>query len=269
MRFFEKTFRKITVAYGIVSALVASPPAVAQVAADGVWQYRPQTANRQARYYFSNGVQLHKRGKMKESLVQYDQAIKLDPRCAEFYFRRGDSLLELDKLPEAYADFTKAIELDPRHYPAYKRRARLSYERGKIVEAMRDYKNAEKVCTNSTEKAEIIKLEAKMHSTAKEYNLAIEDFTRSLALKMDPHAIMLRGNQYYSLKDYKRAIADYTEALTHKMPKLQDRLYTMRADAYEKLGKFDLARKDRKSAKSLVDDSWGGVLQDMDKQTKL
>ncbi|MCC6979290.1 MAG: hypothetical protein IT343_13280 [Candidatus Melainabacteria bacterium] len=53
------------------------------------------------------------------------------------------------------------------------------------------------------------------------------------------------------------------------MPKLQDRLYTMRADAYEKLGKFDLARKDRKSAKSLVDDSWGGVLQDMDKQTKL
>lgn len=253
----------------MISIWVVSPLAVAQTTVDGVWQYRPQTNNRQARYYFSNGVELYKRAKMKESLAQYDQAIKLDPKCAEFYFRRGDSLLELDKLPEAYADFTKAIQLEPRHYPAYKRRGRLNYERGKVEEAIKDYKTAESICTNAVEKAEIIKMQAKMHSTIKKYNLAIDDLTRSLAFQRAPQTLMVRGNQYYSVGAYKKAVDDYTEAIAAKMPKLQERLYTMRADAYEKLGRFDLARKDRKSAKALVDDSWGGVLQDMDKQTKL
>ena len=260
---------KTAVATAIVSICVAEPIAVAQMTPDGVWLYRPQTSNRQAVNFFRNGVELYKRAKMKESLVQYDQAIKLDPKCAEFYFRRGDSLLELDKLPEAYADFTRAIQLEPRHYPAYKRRGRLNYERGKIEEAIKDYKIAESICTNAVEKAEIIKMQAKMHSTIKKYNLAIDDLTRSLAFERVPQTLMVRGNQYYSVGAYKKAVDDYTEAIAAKMPKLQERLYTMRADAYEKLGRFDLARKDRKSAKALVDDSWGGVLQDMDKQTKL
>lgn len=265
----NRVISKTTIAAAMIYLCFASPAAVAQLTVDGVWQYLPQTSNRQARYYFSNGVELYKRAKMKESLTQYDQAIKLDPKCAEFYFRRGDSLLELDKLSEAHADFTKAIQLEPRHYPAYKRRARLSYERGKIEDALKDYQSAEKVCSNAVEKAEIVKLVAKMYSTAKKYKLAIDALSRSLSFQRAPHTLMLRGNQYYSIGAYKKAIDDYTEAIAANVPKLQERLYTMRADAYEKLNRFDLARKDRKSAKALVDDSWGGVLQDMDKQTKL
>ncbi|MBA3991937.1 MAG: hypothetical protein C0469_00320 [Cyanobacteria bacterium DS2.3.42] len=108
-----------------------------------------------------------------------------------------------------------------------------------------------------------------MHSSMKKYELAIADMTQSLALDRTPHGLMLRGNQYFALKQYKKAVDDYTEAISMRSPKLQDRLFTMRADAYEKMGRFDLAKKDKKSAKSLVDDSWGSVLQDMDKQTKL
>ncbi len=235
----------------------------------GMWRHIPITSNKQAMYYFNNGFRLYKKTKMKDAVVQFDQAIKLDPKCAEFYFRRGDSFLELDKLNEAYCDFTKTIELEPRCYPAFKRRARLNYERGKFAEALKDYASAEKAAPNLIEKAEILKLKAKMHSSMKQYDLSITEFTRSLAIDRSGHGLMLRGNQYFAIRQYKKAVDDYTEAIAMKNPKLQERLFTMRADAFEKMGRLDLARKDRKDAKSLVDDSWGSVLQDMDKQTKL
>jgi tetratricopeptide (TPR) repeat protein len=266
-KFFCKTFLKL-----FFAALIFSLANVAQAQqqnADGVWKQIPKSHNRQALYYYRTGVRLYQKAKMKEALVQLDEAVKLDPKCAEFYFRRGDCFLELDKLNDAYSDFTRAIQLDPRHFPAFKRRARLSYERGKFDDALKDYTSAEKAATNLIEKAEIVKLKAKMHSSMKKYELAIADMNQSLALDRTAHGLMLRGNQYFAIKQYKKAVDDYTEAISMKSPKLQDRLFTMRADAYEKMGRFDLAKKDKKSAKSIVDDSWGSVLQDMDKQTKL
>lgn len=266
-KFFCKTFLAL-----LLAAVILSPDCEAQLqerSVNGVWRHSPKTSNRQAMYYYNKGLRLYRKAKMKDALVELDQAINLDPNCGEFYFRRGDCLLELDKLNDAYADFTKAIQLEPRHYPAYKRRARLNYERGKLDEALKDYTSAEKVSPNLIERAEIIKLKAKMHSSMKKYDLAIIDLTQSMAFDRTAHALMLRGNQYYSIKQYKKAVDDYTEAISLNSPKLQERLYTMRADAYEKMGRFDLAKKDRKDAKSMVDDSWGSVLQDMDKQTKL
>lgn len=266
-KFFCKTFLML-----LMSAAIFAPSCDAQgreQAINGVWQHRPKSVSRQAMYYYKNGMRLYRRAKMKEAVVELDQAIKLYPNCGEFYFRRGDCFLELDKLNDAYADFTKAIQLEPKRYQAYKRRARLNYERGKLDDALKDYTNAEKVSPNLIERAEIIKLKAKMHSSMKRYDLAIADLTQSMEYDRTAHALMLRGNQYFSIKQYKKAVDDYTEAISMKSPKLQDRLFTMRADAYEKMGRFDLAKKDRKNAKSIVDDSWGSVLQDMDKQTKL
>ncbi|HIA51641.1 MAG TPA: tetratricopeptide repeat protein [Candidatus Melainabacteria bacterium] len=248
---------------------VQRAPGMRPLTVDGVWQHNPQTTNRDALRYHRQGVNLYDHAKMKDAIAQFNEAIKLEPKVAEFYYRRGDCWIELDKLKEAYADYTKAIELEPNHYPAYKRRARIDYERGKLEDAVKDYDSAAKRSPNKIERAEIIKLKAKIHSFMNKHDLAIEDLTQAVALNKTAHALMLRGNSYFSLKQYKKAIDDYTEAIKYKSPKLQERLFSMRADAYEKIGRFDLAKKDRKDAKSIVDDSWGGVLQDMDKQTKL
>jgi len=244
-------------------------PSFAQISADGVWLHIPKTKNRQALYYYNNGLKLFKKTRQKEALVQLDQAIKLDPACAEFYFKRGETLLDLDKLGEAYNDFTKCVSLEPRNYVAFKRRSRVHYERGKVAESIADLQRAENVCTNKIDRAEIIKQQAKMHATLNQHSLAIGALTRTLALERSANAFLIRANQYMKMREYKKAIADYSAAIDLNEPKYQDRLFSMRADAYEKIGRFDLAKKDRKSAKALVDDSWGGVLQDMDKQTKL
>lgn len=234
-----------------------------------VWRYVPKTSSGLALRYYNSGAVAAKHGKFRESLIALDQAVKTDPSFAEAHFRRGDALLELDKLNEAYTDFSTTIKLEPKHYPAYKRRARLNYEKGRLNEAISDYTNAARYADDPIEKAEILKLRAKIHSTAKKYDLSIADYTQSLALNRTPQTLMQRGNQYFSLKQYQQAVNDYSAALPYKVEKLQERLYAMRADAYVKLGKFDLAKQDRKSAKSLVDDSWGSVLKDMDKQTGL
>lgn len=247
-----------------------SPACFAQpgpIMVNGVWQHNAQTSNDRALRYYRKGLLLCRKAKMKDAIVELDDAIKLEPNCAEFYFKRGDCFLELIKYKEAYADFTKAIQLEPKHFPAYKRRARLNYERGNYDDAIKDYDKALQATPNKSERAEIVKQKAKMHSYMKKYDLAVQELTQSIALERAPHTLMLRGNQYFSMKQYKKAIDDYSEAIKFNSPKLQDRLFTMRADAYEKVGRFDLAKKDRKSAKELVDDSWGSVLQDMDKQT--
>jgi len=260
---------RISAVLGILITLTFLTPCFAQNSGT-TWKHIPKTSNRQALHYYHNGMRLFQKAKMKDAIVQLDEAIKLDPKCAEFYYRRGDCLLELDKLNEAYGDFTKAIQFDPKHFPAFKHRARLNYERGKLDEAINDYSSAEKIVVgNSSERAEVLRMKAKMHSSMKKYDLAIEDLSQSLALARTPSSLMLRGNQYYSMRQYKKAVDDYTEAISMNVPKFQERLYTMRADAYEKMGRFDLAKKDRKMSKELVDDSWGSVLQDMDKQTKL
>ncbi len=265
-------FRKGFFCFAASIVLGWSPVCFAQpgpIMVNGVWQHNAQTSNDRALRYYRKGLRLYQKAKMKDAIVEIDDAIKLEPNCAEFYFKRGDCFLELIKYKEAYADFTKAIELEPKHFPAYKRRARLNYELGKYDVAIKDYERAQKATPSKIEKAEIIKLKAKMHSYMKKFDLAIQDLTQSIALDRTAHALMLRGNQYFSMKQYKKAVDDYSEAIKFNSPKLQDRLFTMRADAYEKMGNWDLAKKDRKSAKSLVDDSWGSVLEDMDKQTSL
>jgi len=264
----KKLFCKRTFALMIFSALVCAPSLSAPTTINGVWQANPQTENRAALHYYGCGLRLFRVAKMKDAVEQFDEAIKLDPKCAEFYYKRGDALLELDRLDEAYKDFTKAIQLEPAHYFAYKRRGRLEFERGKLDASLKDFQTAVSVCQSKAEKADILKFVAKIHASMKKHDLAIADLTQALTTTRDTHALMLRGNQYLAVGEYQKAVVDYTEALSHNLPQFQDRLYMMRAQAYEKVGRFDLAKLDKKKAKDIVNDSWGGVLQDLDKHSK-
>lgn len=238
-------------------------------APNGEWQYVPQTTNSQALAQFNGGMRLFQLADMKSAVVRFDNAIAIDPRCAEFYFKRGEAYLELDKLKEAISDLNRTIVLEPDHYPAYKRLARAEYERGNIDAAIKASESAIKHCSFAFDKADSYKTLGKLHSFQKKYDLAIQDMTESLALDKSAHTFLLRGSQYFAVHQYQKAVDDYTAALNQHNDKFYDRLYSLRADAYEKLGRHDLAKADRKKSKDLVDDSWGGVLKDMDKQTKL
>lgn len=217
---------------------------------------------------FLLGTTKQKQGHFRESLRAFDQAIAIDPKFASAYVMRGRSFLELDDHASAMPDFTRAIQLAPTHWLAYKLRGRIFFEKNDLQKSLADYSSAAKYATAPEDKAEMFKNQGKIYSNFGKSDLAISAFSQSIAL--EPYnarsAVMLRGNEYFKTRQYQKAVDDYTKAIAYDDMKAQDKLYSLRANAYEKLGKQDLARKDRLKAKNSVKDSWGDVLKDMDKR---
>lgn len=211
------------------------------------------------------GIRLSKAGKYRESLVQFDEAIKANPAVADYYIWRGRSLLEVEETRQGMNDLNKAIALDPKKSEAFYLRARAHYELGNYQFSLRDYSTAFNLVKTPIEKAEILRLRARMHAALKKYELSIADLSLSLQFNRDPVAFTLRANQYANVGKYNEAVKDYTDAIAKSTVDDKGKLYSQRAIIYEKIGRKDLAFKDREKAKQLTKDNWGDLLPEMDK----
>lgn len=72
-------------------------------------------------------------GDAKQAILDYSQAIKLDPTNAEYYYRRAKAFQKLSKVNEAMGDFNHAILQDPQQGKYYIGRASLYYQLGKQI----------------------------------------------------------------------------------------------------------------------------------------
>jgi tetratricopeptide (TPR) repeat protein len=127
-----------------------------------------------------------------------------DAKAAAANYNRGMDSLHNGDFAGAIAAFTRTIEVDKKHAEAYHNRA-VAYTR-------------------------LTKFEA-----------AIEDFTRSLAVKPTESGYKNRGSIYLNLGMMPEAIADLTEAIKLNPSEIS---YTNRGAAYAQSGKEDLALAD-------------------------
>lgn len=67
--------------------------------------------SREAEKHYATGVELHETGNLLEAIVEYGEAIRLDPELAKAYANRALAYTELGKDAEAARDAEKAIEL--------------------------------------------------------------------------------------------------------------------------------------------------------------
>lgn len=118
-----------------------------------------------------------------------------------------------------------------------------------------DFKNAIDSLTKSIELdpkfADAYNRRGVAYSGNKDSVLAIDDFTKALELnpKFDL-ALLNRGSEYMLKKKYKSAISDFTKGI--ELDSENFLFYTVRADAYEKIGRRDLATKDQKKFQELL-----------------
>jgi tetratricopeptide (TPR) repeat protein len=179
------------------------------------------------------------------------------------------------KTSEAIADYTKAINLaekDPDE-----RLSGLYSERGECYSLAKQYQNgvddqskaialvksgkADGMTVNDLTKEDSLKvliaryydLRADDYKSLKDYKHSFEDFDTAIAGNPIPwdQAVYLqhRGSAYKSLGQYQKAIDDYTAATKLDAGNVMN--YQLRADSYEKIGKKDLAQKDRVKIKEL------------------
>ena len=67
--------------------------------------------------------EFREQGDWQEAIIEYDEAIKLDPQLALAYYNRGVAYHYLGQPKQALEDYDEALRLDPKHASAYANRA--------------------------------------------------------------------------------------------------------------------------------------------------
>ncbi len=156
------------------------------------------------------GSLLAHKGEYEKAAVDYDEAIKINPRNALAYVFRAGTLDDLGESDDALKDYAEAIRINPREYFAYCYRGASFFRQGEFQNALTDFAKA-----------------IEMNPTR-------------------PDAYVCRARLLLQRKDYPGAIADCATALEYHPDWIS--LYTLRSMAYLRSGKFDQAEQDLRTA---------------------
>jgi tetratricopeptide (TPR) repeat protein len=98
---------------------------------------------------FNNrGVAWFEAGQIQQAMVDYDSAIRWNPRFSRAYNNRGSALSDLGRYDEALQDFDTAIECDPYLEDAYDNRGNALARKGQPDQALADYNRCLRLNSN-------------------------------------------------------------------------------------------------------------------------
>lgn len=145
------------------------------------------------------------------ALVDYTEALRLDPKCAHAFGGRGDYWLVIGKYEQAAKDYTEAIRICPTE-PLYSRRSTAYRLQSKVDLAIDDANRA--IGISPTTDAYLTRAFSRIAKC--DFNLAIDDLDR--ILKIDPKdldARFLRASIRYRQGQWAKARAEIDEILAH------------------------------------------------------
>jgi len=123
------------------------------------------------------GNALYDRGKIKDAIYYYNEALRINPDYDKVYFSRGNAYHSLGQYQLAIADYSEAIRINPAYAKAYFNRGTICGETG-------------------------------------QYQQALNDFSEAIRLKPDyKEAYINRGSMYNDIGLYQNAIENYSEAI--------------------------------------------------------
>lgn len=207
----------------------------------------------QAYQEFQKAKQCQKVMDAEGAIKLYNQALKLAPDNYAFYVDRGVAYKDIGKFDLALADYNKSLAIEPGNLSALASRARLYDMTGRLKEAIADYD-----CVLNSPKADwpTWRHRAICNRRLKNYLESAKDF--GTALKLAGQCRDAQQMMYYQAEmlflgnDLKGALKHF-DAIIKQFPDFSGAYWT-RAKVYDKLGKGDLAEKDRQKARKLDED---------------
>lgn len=190
------------------------------------------------------GISLFDRGAYQAAVVEFTEALRLDPHLGEANYNRANAYLSLEQLDLAAADFEaalplmkdrskvhssyaylwakrgdlerafaeceKALQLDPSNSAALASRGNLLHARGELDRAAADFDRA---LFYSPKLGNAYTGRSLVRTAQGRWDEALADLEQALVFGNDAHDLVLRARIWLEKKDYDRALADLNAAI--------------------------------------------------------
>ena len=179
------------------------------------------------------------------AIIEYSDAIKLNPNYTTAFNRRGNTYYSKKDYDKAITDYSQALMLNPNEAVYYSNRGGAYKWKGDYKNAIIDYTESIRLNPND---AGTYNQRGNIHYFIRSYDLAIEDYSQ--AIRLIPNEAVYysnRGGAYKFKGDYGNAIMDYNEflAITEKNP---GGSHTDTGAAYDSIGLCYYSLGDRQKA---------------------
>jgi tetratricopeptide (TPR) repeat protein len=131
----------------------------------------------------SRGLAREEKGDVKRAMVDYDEAIRLDPRSANARLFRSSLFRNAANYDRAIEDLSEAIRIDPGAALFYTRRGMSYYAKHDYERAIADFTESLRLSPNNID---AIWGRGQANSYAGHNGRAIADYTE--AIRIEPHA---------------------------------------------------------------------------------
>ncbi len=229
--------RRKLLRYSLIAGFLLLPQNLTQVVAADDFQVG-----------ISHARALRNEEKTEEALRLYNDLAARYPKSVSVYVERADILKELGFMDKAIADINAALALNAKNMQALRMRAHLFDVSGKLDLAIRDY-NVLIACEKNA--AGHWRARGVAYKRLKRYAEAARDLGE--AARVEPQGkhyaenLYDQGDMLLLSGDYNQSVKVFTQ-LAKLAPEVST-AYWGRAKAYDKLGKGDLAARDRALAK--------------------
>ena len=217
---------------------------------------------------YNIALRLYSHHQIADALKVVNRQIKAAPNFGPAYALRANIYCAQDKNILAIKDIEKAVALEgsDKNPDYYEIAARAHYQNGDPRGAIKALDRAIKIDPAGDL---YYRVRSKMWTILKDDKKALAD--ANCAIRVQKPQVTAnyktRGDIYMHMGKYDLAAVDYTAAID-RVPRKNgldvdfEKYYSSRALAYEKLGKKDLAAKDKARVQSVVKDGWGAFMYD-------
>jgi len=191
---------------------------------------------------------------LPKAIEAVSKSIEIKPGDQACYKTRATLYVSSSQKENAIADYTTAFEMNPKDVENL-------FSRGQVYETLKQPDKAlvdYKACIDSDTKGHKVpyklmcfKRIAEIYNVKGDYKKVVAVMTDSIAMDQnDEELYRMRGLAYAKLGENDKAVADYSKAID-MAPEYSARSYESRSKLYEKMGKKELAAKDRVEASRL------------------
>ena len=162
-------------------------------------------------FYLNQGLLFELNQEWQNSLVSFNQAIKIKPDYAEAYYNRGNALQELKHLEKALLSYAQAISIKPDYAEAYNNRGNTLQELKRLEEALVSYGKAISI---KPDYAEAYYNRGNSLQELKRLEEALASYGKAISIKpdyIDAHYNL--GTVFRELKRFDEAVACYDKVL--------------------------------------------------------